>query len=165
MTVYYHGGVAKLAVGDLVKPNPPHLTDGCYLCVARSQGRTVTVGEYREVVRGYGQSGEAILRLLEDQDDNVSMDPPNQRPGVYMTQSVEYATYYAALRGHGDLYEVEPIGPMEASDEYHVPSFIVGSARVAKIIRRTVWLTRKERRHLHRTWAKADKKWNQERAA
>lgn len=161
MTVYYHGGVPKLHVGDLVVPSPPHMTDGCYLCVARSEGRTVTVGEYRAVVQGYGVKGEALLRMLEGEPDDASMDPPNQRPGVYITTSTEYATWFAARSGHGDLYQVKPIGPMEASDEDHIPSFIVGSARVVKVLRRTVWLTRKERRHLQRMWTKADKKWKQ----
>lgn len=152
----YHGGIAGLSVGDTLVPSPPHVTDGCAICVARAQGRTVTVGEYREIAKGYGERGRQILELLEGAPDDAPIDQPTLERAVYLTTSLEYATFYAA-RSKGDLYEVEAIGPMTPSEEDLFPAWKAGSARVARVLRRGVRLDRRERRHLLRLWAKAER--------
>ncbi|KKK62404.1 hypothetical protein LCGC14_3004660, partial [marine sediment metagenome] len=98
------------------------------------------------------------LRLLEGELDDMPIDPPTQSEGVYVTTELKYATWYAALRGHGDLYQVEPIGEMQESEEDNFPSYVVQSAKVLRILRRSVWLDRRERRAIMRDWQKADKR-------
>lgn len=151
---YFHGGKAGLRVGDLLVPSPPHVNDGCPVCVARAAGRVCTVGEYRAWARLLGAT--QVLDALAGADDDAPMDPPSAERAVYITTAREYATWYAAVRGHGDLYRVEPCSEPVQSPEDNFPSFTVAAARVVEVVRRNVHLTRRERRHLQRLWAKAD---------
>jgi len=159
---YYHGGKAGLAVGDLVVPGPVHVSDGCYLCVARAEGRLVTFGEWRgHLVTKAARGDSGAKRMLEmlaesGAPDDMVVDPPSERVDVYVTTSEEYAAFYAA-RSKGDLYEVEPTGSLVLSETDHFPSWTVESARVKRVLRRGVQLTRPERRHLVRLWRRADK--------
>jgi hypothetical protein len=85
------------------------------------------------------------------------MDPPSGREAVYFTTDYQYARYYAA-KSKGDLYEVEPIGPREASLEDPFPSWTSNTARVLRVLERRVFLVRSDRRALRRRWKKADKR-------
>lgn len=155
-TTYFHGGKASLQIGDMLVPSPPHVDDGCPICVARREGRTVTVGAYRTWLQQFGDRAAPVLRHLADAPDDAPIDPPSQRDAVYITTDREYARFYAA-RSRGDLYRVEPTGMPEASDEDHFASFTVPSARVVEVIERKVRLTRQDRRSLYRAWGKADR--------
>jgi hypothetical protein len=95
--------------------------------------------------------------MLEDVDDAAPMDPPSQRDAVYVTESVDYALFYAA-RSSGDLYQVKPEGPVERSPEDHFPSGTTPSARIVAVLRRGVRLTRTERRRILARWKRADRK-------
>lgn len=156
MTALYHGGIAGLGIGDILKPSPPHVTDGCPICLARAAGSICTVGEYREWARGFGTRGLPVLALLEDVADYLPIDPPSAEHAVYITRNIEYASWYAARSGHGDLYRVAPIGPMRRTIEDHFESYTVAEARITQVITRGVHLTRKQRRELQRLWLKAD---------
>lgn len=153
----YHGGVGGLSVGGVLEPSPPHVTDGCPACVARAEGRVLTVGEFRTWAAGFGDRAVPVLRMLEGEPDGAPMDPPSAESGVYMTTHYGYALWYAARSGHGDLYEVEPIGPAHASPDDFFPTLIAGTARVVRVLRRGVWLTRRERREISREWAKRER--------
>ena len=152
----YHGGKAGLTVGDLLVPSPPHVFDGCPICVARSEGRALTVGEFRAHLATLGDRAAPILRLLADARDDEPVDPPSERDAVYVTTDREYARWYAA-RSRGDLYRVEPGSPLLATTEDHFPSFTVPQAKIVEVIERRVVLTRRDRRLLQRRWAKADR--------
>lgn len=154
---FYHGGIAGLNAGDMLVPSPPHVSDGCPVCVARAGGRSLTVGEYRVWLRQFGDRALPILRQLRDAPDDAPMDPPSERDAVYFTSELDYATWYAA-RSCGDLYQVEPVGPIEKSGTDHFPSFTAPAARVIRVIRRGVRLTRSDRRRIGREWEKADRR-------
>jgi hypothetical protein len=156
-TAYYHGGKAGLDRGDVLLPAPPHVTDGCPICVARAEGRTMRVGEYRRWLRRLGPKAAPVLASLEGADDWEPIDPPSGREAVYVTTDVNYATWYAA-RSRGDLYRVQPIGDLAPSPEDHFPTWTVAEARVVEVVRRRVRLQRQERRALLRRWKKADAK-------
>lgn len=160
----YHGGKAGLNVGDLLVPSPPHQEDGCPICVARAAGRVCTVREYRAYARQFGARAEPVLRLLEGAPDDAPVDPPSAEKAVYITSSAEYATWYAS-RSRGDLYRVQPIGPLKRSSEDLFESFTVSAARVVEVLRRGVRLSRKERRELEREWRKAEERAVKGRAA
>jgi len=152
---FYHGGKAGLAIGDAVVPAPPHVEDGCPVCVARREGRTLTVGEYRRWLQQFGPKAEPVLNILRDAPDWAPVDPPSARQAVYVTTSLEYAMWYAA-RSRGDLYQVKPIGELEPSPEDHFPTFTVSRAVVVAVLRRAVALNRTERRRILHLWKKAD---------
>ena len=159
---FYHGGKAGLKEGERLEAAPTHVSDGCYLCVARESGRSVTVGEWRGYLvtrAAAGDQGAArVLAILHEEDaplDTV-LDPPSERSAVYMTSSLDYATWYAA-RSKGDLYEVEPQGSIEKSETDHFPSWTAEGAIVTKVLRRGVRLDRRERRRIARLWKRADK--------
>lgn len=153
---YYHGGIAGLKVGDDLVPSPPHKDDGCPICVARSAGRACTVGEYRAWLLPQLPGSERALAIIDGIPDGEVIDPPSAREAVYISLDLEYARFYASRSGHGDLYRVEPVGPMELSMEDAFETYIVPKARVVEVIARRVYRTRKERRDLDRRWAKAD---------
>lgn len=175
-TPFYHGGVAGLRPGDLLLPSPPHASDGCPICVARAEGRTLTVGEFRrwltaswrfardarrpDVVRQI----DAALDELRDAPDSAPMDPPSAERAVYVTASREYATWYAA-RSRGDLYEVAPVGGATPSTEDNFPTWTCEAARVVRVLRRGVVLVRRERREIARLWEKADRARDRARGA
>lgn len=160
----YHGGLAGLKVGDAVRPAPPHVVDGCPICVGRAEGRNVTVGEYREWLLAQGPKAAPVLAYLEDAEDWQPMDPPSQRRAVYVTSDLAYARFYAS-RSQGDLYQVEPAGlfPGEdrsvlltPSEEDHFPTWTCTEAVVVAVVERGVRLVRRDRRALDRRWKKAD---------
>lgn len=161
MTVYYHGGIPDLEIGDLLVPSRAHMEDGCLICMARAEGRTVTVAEYREWVRAQPVSAakrNRVLKMLKGADGSEPIDPPSALIAVYITTNREYATQYAA-RSRGDLYEVEPNGEMTASDEDPFASWTVQSATVTRIVRRKVRLTKYERRAIFKSWKRADRRY------
>lgn len=153
----YHGGVSGLRAGDLLTPSPPHVFDGCPICVARAEGRAYTVGEYREVARRLGPHGRVILAYLEGAPDHMPVDPPSGTKSVYVTSDLAYARWYAA-RSRGDLYRVDPLSDPIPSDEDPFPSFLTDGARVVEVLERSVRLVRRERRELMRRWEKADRR-------
>lgn len=154
---YYHGGIAGKAVGDLLVPSPPHVEDGCPICEARAAGRTATVGEYRRWLHGLDPTRAApVLKMLADADDDEPMDPPSRKAAVYVTSDFGYARWYAA-RSRGDLYLVQPLGAAERSAEDPFPAWTVGSARIVRVVERSVRLCRRDRREMMRRWKKADK--------
>ena len=150
---FYHGGIAGLRVGDLLKPSPPHVTDGCPVCVARAEGRTLTVGEYRRWLAQFGERARAVLEALADADDCEPVDPPSERVAVYVTSDITYARWYAARSQGG----VEPLGELTRSATDHFPTWTVPEARVVDVIERRVRLVRSQRRELLRRWRKADR--------
>jgi hypothetical protein len=155
---FYHGGKAGLNIGDRLVPSPPHVDDGCPVCEARKIGRVCTVGEFRRWLRQFGAQGERALRALSGADDSEPMDPPSAERAVYITTSEPYATWYAATRGHGDVYQVKPDGETKPTHEDSFPAWTVASARIVRVVRRGVYLTRTERRTIERLWKKADER-------
>lgn len=156
MATFFHGGISGLTVGDWVIPAPAHTQDGCPICEAKRLGRACTVGEYRRWLRQFGVKAEPILRQLRDAPDDEVIDPPRAAvDGVYLTTSLEYATWYAA-RSAGDLYQVRPDGDVKPSPEDHFPTVIAPRAQVIAVLRRAVKLTRTERRRISHLWEKAD---------
>jgi hypothetical protein len=156
--IYFHGGKAGLNRGDRLVPSPPHVEDGCPICLARKDGRVCSVGEYRAWLRQFGVRAEPVLRQLVGVEDEAPMDPPSSRAAVYITTSREYATWYAARSGNGDVYQVRPLSMPEPTNEDHFPSFTVEAAEVVGVLRRRVFLTRTERRSIMHKWRKADRR-------
>lgn len=161
---YFHGGLAGLEIGDELTTGPPHIEDGCPICVARAEGRSMTVGEYRAWLIGLLYSGhpephrvKSVLEQIADAPAHAPMDPPSEEQALYVTTVREYAQFYASLR-RGDLYRVEPGSELVQSETDHFPSFVVESASVLEVLQRRVKLTRRERRKLDRMWRKADKR-------
>jgi len=154
---YFHGGIAGKAPGDILVPAPPHVHDGCPICVARAAGRVCTVGEYRLWLSRMGPKARPILEGLEGVDASEAIDPPSARQAVYITNHMKYARWYAA-RSHGSLYVVEPIGIIERSDEDPFPSWTCASATVVSVVDKRVRLTRKDRREMLKLWKRADAK-------
>lgn len=154
---WFHGGVAGLREGDFLSPSPPHVTDGCPVCVARAEGRSVSVGQFRSWVAQFGERARPVLQALEGAPADAPVDPPSAREGIYITTHEGYAAWYAARSGNGDLYEIAPIGDVVWSDSDHFPSATVVKARIVRVLRRSVQLTRHERRALSREWEKRDR--------
>lgn len=153
---FFHGGKAGLGIGDRLVPAPPHVDDGCPICLARRQGRVFTVGEYRAWLLSIGgQQAERVLAMLEGAPDSAPVDPPSAKSAVYITTDREYALFYAA-RSRGDLYEVRPCGAIERTTEDHFPSWTASEAVITAVLRRKVQLTRTERRRILHRWKKAD---------
>ena len=118
MTAYYHGGIGGLRPGAMLVPSPPHVTDGCPICVARAAGRVCTVAEYRLWLEAFGERAVPVLRSLSDAKPSDPIDPPSGRQALYITTDLRYARWYAA-RSEGDLYRVEPVG--EIDHGYSIP--------------------------------------------
>lgn len=157
MRPLYHGGLAGLRPGDLLRPAPPHVVDGCPVCVARAAGRVCTVGEFRAWLRGFDDArAAAALRQLEHAEEWEPIDPPSQRQAVYVTTDLGYARWYAS-RSEGDLYRVEPVGEAQRSPEDHFDTWTCAEARVLGVVERRVRLSRRERRELLRRWKRADR--------
>lgn len=123
----YHGGFPGLTVGQvLAGGNERRSHDGCAWCAARTAGTAVH-------------------------------DPASHRPDrVYVTTDREYGRFYASLYGYGDLYRVEPVGPVEVSDEDGFPSWTATSVVVRGIVARAVLLTPGQRRRLYARWTRYD---------
>jgi hypothetical protein len=155
---FYHGGKDGLQVGDQIIPAPPHVEDGCPVCVARARGVSLTVGEYRVWLRQQGPAADRVLAMLRGVPDRAVIDPPRaEQERVYITTDQDYARWHAA-RSRGDLYEVEPIDMPRVSAEDRIPSFTVHAARIGAVVERRVRLTRQDRRALSRKWDKADRR-------
>lgn len=124
----YHGGVPGLGPGDALKPghSRDHNHPGCPWCEARAKGES------------HGGDG------------------PSQREAVYVTTDRGYARFHASLYGHGDLYEVEPVGALEASAEDPVPAWTCPEARVVLVVQRSVLLTMRQRWDHYWSWAKRE---------
>lgn len=155
---FFHGGVAGLNVGDLLVPSPPAVKDGCPVCVARSQGRTLTVGEYRRWAAKFGVEGRRVIAALEGAPDDAPVDAPSGERAVYFTPNKLYATWYAARSNNGDLYRVTPVGEIGRSAEDNFETYTAATARIVEVVRRRVVLDRTERRLLERAWRKADRR-------
>lgn len=155
---YYHGGKSGLDVGDTLVPSDPHVEDGCPICVARAEGRTLRVWEFREWLSSVGTPrAKQALAMLADAHPMDPIDPPTPEESVYVTTDLGYARFYAA-RSKGDLYRVTPLGSVEQSDEDHFPTWKAVAAEVREVVERNVRLSRKDRRTLMRRWKKADRK-------
>lgn len=155
----FHGGIRGLNIGDELVPSPPVIVDDCPICIARSQGRTVTVGEYRDFLLPLGARARPVLAMLEGAPGNMPVDPPSQQLAVYLTSCREYARWYAA-RSEGDLYCAVPLGDCEASTEDPFPTWTTPRAQIVEVIERRVHLRRKDRRALFHAWGKADRAHN-----
>lgn len=154
---YFHGGAPGLRCGYTLVPSPPHATDGCPVCVARSEGRTATAGEMRAWARTL-PGGAAVLQALAGAPDDAPIDPPSSRDAVYITTDRLYATWYAARTG-GDLYEVRPLAePLLSGEDHFAPSFTVPTARIIAVIRRNVRLSPAERARIADLWLAADRR-------
>lgn len=126
----WHGGAPGVRPGDRILPGrsrPVH--PGCPWCEANAAGET-------------GPGG---------------LSPLTGRPDrVYLTPVREYARHYASLYGRGDLYRVDPVGPVERSPEDTVETWLAPAAVVVAVVERAVLLTMAQRRRLDRLWAAAD---------
>lgn len=132
-TRLFHGGVPDLRPGDLIKPHPPNVVEGCATCEARAAGRN-------HEVPGLGVVDPATLHTDR----------------VYVTSDREYARFYASKYWLGDLYQVEPVGDLLASDEDHFPTWMCEAARVVSVVSRAVRLTDRQRRTLTNKWDRRD---------
>lgn len=157
--IFYHGGIADLDIGDILRPSPPHGEDDCPMCAARAAGRPYTAGEARlwalDKARDNPEGAERFLKALEGADPRELIDPPTGQARVYLTTDRDYGRFYAA-RSRGDLYRVEPIGPVEKSPEDHLPAWMALEARVVEVLERSVYLDRRDRRMTMRKWKRAD---------
>lgn len=153
---YFHGGKAGLRVGYQIVPSPPHVEDGCPICVARAAGRTLTVGEWRLWLAGQGPRARALAAQLVNVPDDAPVDPPSAQKAVYVTTDELYARWYAARSGNGDLYEVTPIGELTPSPEDHFPTWTCQAAKIVAVRKRNVRLTYEQRRDLLHRWKEAD---------
>lgn len=88
MSVLYHGGAPDLQPGDSIEPGHSRDNyDDCPICRARRE-------KGADAIEGTGH--------------------PEQ---VYCTRYRDYAAIYASMYGKGDVYQVRPVGELEASDE------------------------------------------------
>lgn len=160
---YYHGGVPGLAPGGRLVPAPPHVTDGCPVCVAREQGLSLTVGSYVEWLESLRPTLPAhkaatldkALELMQGVPPMQPLDPATGQPDrVYVTTEVQYARWYAARYGFGDVYRVRPAQPVEAvvGEDSGWPTFVAPTATVLAVVERHVVMKRSERRAMLREW-------------
>lgn len=86
MSVLYHGGAPDLQPGDYIEPGHSRDNhDDCPICRARRE-------KGADAIEGTGH--------------------PEQ---VYCTRYRDYAALYASMYGKGDVYQVRPVGELEAS--------------------------------------------------
>ena len=124
MSVLYHGGVPGLKPGDLIQPghSRDNSHDDCPICRKR-----------REL--------------------GAAAPEGTQHPEtVYATTDRLYAKSYASLYGRGDVYQVEPIGPLTPTTDEGDPagSYRCPLLKVKRVVDTRVTLTMKERRRLAR---------------
>lgn len=124
MSVLYHGGVPGLRPGDLIEPG---------------HGRDESHGDC-PMCRMRREMGAAA--------PEGTVHPET----VYCTESRLYAKSYASLYGRGDVYQVEPVGPLVPSEDEGDPegSYRCPALRVKRVVDVHVTLTMKERRRLAR---------------
>lgn len=164
---YFHGGIAGLDRGDVLRPAPPHVSDGCPVCVARAEGRTCTVREFRswlsmQMLRNpaHAATVRQALDMLADAPPSAPVDPPTgQGDRVYVAAEIEFARWYAARSGHGDLYRVEPHPPVEPvmGEDSGWTVFTAPAATVVEVVERRVHLTDAERAALFEEWGRRDR--------
>lgn len=125
---YWHGGIPGLRPGDLIVPSEPNYLDNCPVCQAKKAGI------------------------------NTPMDPLTGHPdSVYITTDRDYGRFYASKYPRGDLYRVEPVGDLVASDEDRFPTWRARSVRVAAVLDRCVTLTHRQRTSLIHRWEVLDR--------
>lgn len=122
----YHGGVPGLKPGDLIEPGHSRddRHDDCPLC-----------------------------RMRRDMGADAPTPVGTRRSDmVYCTTDRLYARLYASLYGRGDVYQVEPVGPLVPSTDEGDPegSWRCRLLRVKRIVDVAVTLSMKERRRLAR---------------
>lgn len=121
MSVLYHGGVPDLKPGDIIEPGHSRDNyDDCPICRARRE-------KGADAIEGTGH--------------------PEQ---VYCTRYRDYAALYASMYGKGDVYQVRPIGELEASDEDFDGCYRCDRLVVVRVVERHVTLTPKRRRKVIR---------------
>ncbi len=124
---YFHGGTPGLRPGDILTPSPPNYLDNCPVCQAKKAGI------------------------------NTAIDPLTQHPDrIYITTDRDYARFYASKYWRGDLYVVEPLGPLVKSVEDYFPTWSAPTARVKAVYDRAVQLTTSQRRSLLRRWKRLE---------
>ena len=127
----FHGGVADLWKGSILRPNMAHrrYLDGCPECEAQKNGTSALFG----------------------------FDPETPKHFVYGTTDREYARYYASRAGHGWLYLVE-LDPdsTEPSHEDPFPTWRASQARVIQVLEKRITLTMTERKELFCRWGGTD---------
>lgn len=119
----FHGGIAGLKPGDIIRPNQGHRKHvaGCPVCAAHAAGHATEV------------------------------DPLTPEGWVYATKDLPYARHYAS-KARGDLYRVQLVGDVERSTEDHFPTWRARRARVLSVAQRNVTLTMPERQRLFIRW-------------
>ena len=122
MSVLYHGGVPDLKPGDIIEPGHSRDNyDDCPICRARRE-------KGASAIEGTGH--------------------PEQ---VYCSRYRDYAAFYASMYGKGDVYQVRPVGELEASiDEDFDGCYRCDRLVVVRAVERHVTLTPKRRRKVIR---------------
>lgn len=127
-TRLFHGGVAGLRPGDVIRPGmaEARYVDGCPDCEAHKAGH-------------HGP---------------LSGDPATPGEWVYASEDRQYARYYASRAVKGWLYGVTLRGDVErsAEDPEQFGSWRGREAVVTSVLERAVRLTMKERRRLFIRW-------------
>ena len=127
-TRLFHGGVPRLHPGDVIEPHEPNYVDDCPICEAHRKGAEIAV------------QGQII-------------DPANHAPEyTFATSDREYARFYASKFPHGDLYVVEPLDELVASECDPFPTWLCKKLRVRSVYERCVELTMPQRRRLAKRW-------------
>lgn len=120
----FHGGVAGLQPGDIIRPNQGHRKhiDGCPVCAALAKGEA------------------------------TPFDLSTPEGWVYATKDRPYARHYAS-KARGDLYRVQLLGEVEPSDEDGpFPTWRARRARVVAVAERNVTMSWGERERLFIRW-------------
>lgn len=128
-TRLWHGGIPGLRVGDIIRPPDP--------------------GDTRHLVDGCPECD------ARKRGSTTLMHGP-VAGRVYVTSSREYARIYAAGYPRGALYQVEPIGNLEADPEAGpggAVSWMVAEARVVCVYDPVVIMSPKRVRAWARRWS------------
>ena len=127
MSVLYHGGAPDLQPGDSIEPGHSRDNyDDCPICRARRE-------KGADAIEGTGH--------------------PEQ---VYCTRYRDYAALYASMYGKGDVYQVRPVGELEASDEDFDGCYRCDRLVIVRAVERHVTLTPKRRRKVIRLMQRLD---------
>lgn len=126
MTVLYHGGAPDLKPGDIIDGGHSRddRHDDCPICRRRRE-------------------------LGAEAPSPMGTRHPDM---AYCTTSRLYARLYASVYGRGDVYQVEPLGPLTPTTDEGDPegSYRCPRLRVKRITDVHVTLTMKERRRIAR---------------
>ena len=127
MSVLYHGGAPDLQPGDHIEPGHSRdIHDDCPICRARRE-------KGADAIEGTGH--------------------PEQ---VYCTRYRDCAALYASMYGKGDVYQVRPVGELEASDEDFDGCYRCDRLVIVRAVERHVTLTPKRRRKVIRLMQRLD---------